>query len=194
MERRGLAIKKKHPTPTRGKPPRRAWPALTHLQERRSLLILVHLRGQALELGGHVAHAYKDLVLAGLLGTATQCALQLLQLRQQVGILIRQLLQVLGMGKCSQISSRNIAKFPLGAGQPCLPSRAAVGSWANTETLCNSPWYAEKLCQLCKGLTPSRWTQNTKSPGGGGHHGSRSPSPHVPQAPQRSEQTTLPAH
>lgn len=73
-------------------------PGLTHLQERRSLLILVHLGGQALELGGHVAHAHKDLVLAGLLGTATQRVLQLLQLGQQVGILVLGLLQVLGMG------------------------------------------------------------------------------------------------
>lgn len=77
--------------------------ASTHLQERCSLLILVHLGGQALELGGHVAHAHKNLVLAGLLGTATQRVLQLLQLRQQVGILIRWLLQVLGMGRGSSV-------------------------------------------------------------------------------------------
>lgn len=71
------------------------WAGLTHLQERRPLLVLVHLGGQALELGGHVAHAHEDLVLAGLLGAAAQRALQLLQLGQQVGVLGGQRLRVL---------------------------------------------------------------------------------------------------
>lgn len=99
---------------------------MTHLQERRPLLVLVHLGGQALELGGHVAHAHKDLVLAGLLGAAAQRALQLLQLGQQVGVLGGQRLQVLGRegdelgseGFREQRGAPRWAVLPLAVSQP----------------------------------------------------------------------------
>lgn len=70
-------------------------------------------------------------------------------------------------------------KVPLGADQPHVPSRAVVGSWASTKTLCSTPQYAEKLCWLCKGLIPSCWIRHTETPGGGGHGSS----PWIPCAP-----------